>query len=60
MKERGYEKTFGSRYQEGEEGLQDKVDRDTHMEWGDPMDLVNGIQSSPFVYLVNIIVMLIA
>ena len=40
-----------------------QVGRDTRMEWGDPMDVVNGIQPCPLVYLVNsmhIIVMLTA
>ena len=61
--------TFGSRYQEGERDYKTMLEwvmqagRDIRMEWGDPLDLVNGIQSCPFVYLVNsmyIIVMLTA
>ena len=40
-----------------------QLGRAIHMEWGDPLDVVNGIQPCPFVYLVNgmyIIVMLTA
>ena len=69
MKERSYDKTFDSRYQEGEEGLQDTVGvgnaggEGYPYGMGEPMDVVMGIQPCPFVYLVNgmyIIVMLTA
>ena len=59
MKERSSEETFASRYQEGEERLQDNVGVGNAGGEGytygmeDPMDVVNGIQPSPFVYLVK-------
>ena len=59
VKERSYEMTFGSRYHAGGRGETTRqctmlewtmqLGRDVRMKWGDPVDVVNGIQPCPFV-----------